>query len=202
MMFLLVSCQLPLFAFIFLEAKLKVFLSSAELQRRDHHIRQCALLDANQSPWQKLYHSRNEQSIITFTGLDYAAKYWFQVAPNRPPFQDFTNTPITHRENRVGGSAGEAPMVVPTQSQQHPVQSLTQSQLLSVILEWVGCLSDLIMKHMKALKKEELQKLGNCEFYKSYNSWDKMMQDQRNKAVSYFRSLSEDLQGMSFLSVC
>jgi hypothetical protein len=38
-MFLLFSCQLPLLAFIFLEAKLKDFLSSAELQRRDHHIR-------------------------------------------------------------------------------------------------------------------------------------------------------------------
>jgi len=73
MMFLLFSCQLPLLAFIFLEAKLKDFLSSAELQRRDHHIRWCALPDANQSPWQKLYHSRNEQSFITFTGFDYAS---------------------------------------------------------------------------------------------------------------------------------
>jgi hypothetical protein len=67
------SCQLPLLTFIFSEAKLKDFLTSAELQRRDRHIRQCALLDANQSPWQKLYHSRNELSLITFTGFDYAS---------------------------------------------------------------------------------------------------------------------------------
>ena len=56
----------------FSEAKLKDFLSSAELQRRGRRIRRCALLDANHSPWQKLYHSRNEQSLITFTGFDYA----------------------------------------------------------------------------------------------------------------------------------
>ncbi len=73
MLFLLASCQLPLLAFIFSEAKLKDFLSSAELQRRDRRIRRCALLDANQSPWQKLYHSRNEQSLITFTGFNYAS---------------------------------------------------------------------------------------------------------------------------------
>jgi hypothetical protein len=71
MMFLLVSCQLPLLALIFSEAKLKDFLSTAEKQRRDRRIRQCALLDANQSPWQKLYHSRNDRSFITFTGFDY-----------------------------------------------------------------------------------------------------------------------------------
>ena len=72
MMFLLVSCQLPLLALIFSDAKLKHFLSSAELQKRDRQIRRCALLYANQSPWQKLYHSRNEQSFITFTGFDCA----------------------------------------------------------------------------------------------------------------------------------
>jgi hypothetical protein len=76
MLFLFVTCQLPLLALIFSEAKLKHFLSSAELQKRDHQIRQCALLYANQSPWQKLYHSRNEQSFITFTGFDYATFYY------------------------------------------------------------------------------------------------------------------------------
>jgi len=56
-----------------LEAKLKDFNSSAQLQRRELGIRQCALLDANQSPWQKLYHARNEQSFITFKGFNYAS---------------------------------------------------------------------------------------------------------------------------------
>ena len=70
--FLVVTCQLFLLALIFSEAKLKHFLSSAELQKRDRQIRRCAPLYADQSPWQKLYHSRNEQSFITFTGFDYA----------------------------------------------------------------------------------------------------------------------------------
>jgi hypothetical protein len=66
----------------FLEAKLKHFLSSSELQRRDCRIWRCAHLIADQSPFQKLHHSRNEQSFITFTGLDYATfeylltKFW------------------------------------------------------------------------------------------------------------------------------
>jgi len=50
MMLLLMSCQLPLLALIFSEAKLKDFLSLAELRRRDRRIRRCALVDANQSP--------------------------------------------------------------------------------------------------------------------------------------------------------
>jgi hypothetical protein len=70
MLLLLLSCQLPLLALIFSEAKLIHFLSLAELRRRDRRIRRCALVDANQSPWQKLYHSRNDQSYITFTGVD------------------------------------------------------------------------------------------------------------------------------------
>jgi hypothetical protein len=70
------TCQLPLLALIFSEAKLKHFLSSAELQKRDRRICRCALLYADQSPWQKLYHSRNEQSFITFTGFDCATFYY------------------------------------------------------------------------------------------------------------------------------
>jgi len=52
MLLLLLSCQLPLLALIFSEAKLKHFLSLAELQRRDRRTQRCALVDANQSPWQ------------------------------------------------------------------------------------------------------------------------------------------------------
>jgi len=88
-MFLLVSCQLPLLAFIFSEAKLEDFLSSAELQRRDRYIRRCALLDANQSPWQKLYHSRNEQSFITFTGFNYAS-FDYLLSKFQPLYQRYS----------------------------------------------------------------------------------------------------------------
>jgi hypothetical protein len=86
MMFLLMSCQVPLLALIFSEAKLKHFLSSAELRRRDRRIRRCALVDANQSPWQKLYHSRNDQSYITFTGVDYAT-FKYLLSKSRPLYQ-------------------------------------------------------------------------------------------------------------------
>jgi hypothetical protein len=71
-LFLLLSCQLPLLAAIFSEAKMKHFLSSTELQRRDRCIPRCALVNTDQSLFHRLYHSRNDQSFITFTGVDYA----------------------------------------------------------------------------------------------------------------------------------
>jgi hypothetical protein len=89
MMFLLMSCQLPLLALIFSEAKLKHFLSSAELWRKDRQIRWCALVDANQSPWQKLYHSRNDQSFITFTRVDYAT-FEYLLSKFRPLYQRYS----------------------------------------------------------------------------------------------------------------
>jgi hypothetical protein len=64
------------------------------------------------------------------------------------------------------------------------------------IPEWDGCHPDFIMKRMKAILRHDLVSWGKREFYKSYSSWEKMMMDQRNKALSYFRSLPEEVQGM------
>jgi hypothetical protein len=63
------------------------------------------------------------------------------------------------------------------------------------IPEWDGCNPNFILKRLKAIPKIELQSIGKREFFKSYYSWEKMSLDQRNKTLSYFRSLPEDWQG-------
>ena len=68
---LLISSQFPLLASIVSLAKLKQFLPLSEIRRRDRRIPRCALLHPDSSPFRRLYLSRNEQSLITFTGLDY-----------------------------------------------------------------------------------------------------------------------------------
>jgi hypothetical protein len=68
---LLLSSQFPLLASIVSLAKLKQLLPLSEIRRRDHRIPRCALLHPDSSPFRRLYLSRNEQSLITFTGLDY-----------------------------------------------------------------------------------------------------------------------------------
>ena len=100
MLLLLLSCQLPLLALIFSEAKLKHFLSLAELRRRDHRIQRCALVDANQSPWQKLYHSRNDQSCITFTGVD-CGTFEYLLSKFRPMYQRYSPYSINGKIVRV-----------------------------------------------------------------------------------------------------
>jgi len=100
MMFFLVSCQLPLLSFIFSEAKLKHFLTSAELRRRDRRIRRCALVDSNQSPFQKLYHSKNDQSFITFTGLDYAT-FEYLLSKFQPLYQRYSPYSVNGKIVRV-----------------------------------------------------------------------------------------------------
>ncbi len=89
MMFLLVSCQLPVLGFIFSEAKLKHFLSSAELRRQDRRIGRCALVDSNQSPFQNMYLFLNYQSFITFTGLDYAT-FEYLLSKFQPLYQRYS----------------------------------------------------------------------------------------------------------------
>ena len=46
------------------------------------------------------------------------------------------------------------------------------------IPEWDGCNPNFILKRLKAIPKIELQSIGRREFYKSYNSWEKMSLDQ------------------------
>jgi len=79
-----------------------------------------------------------------------------------------------------------------------PLSDITNTPLSTnevfLIPEWDGCSPTAIIRCLKAIDKEELKSLGLREFYKSYSSWEKLTSDQRNKTVSYFRSLSEDLQ--------
>ncbi len=74
--------------------------------------------------------------------------------------------------------------------------NITNLQPSTPIPEWDGCKPDAVMKRLKSITKEELTSIGRREFYKLYSSWEKMMLDQRNKTVSYFRSLPEELQGL------
>jgi len=104
-MFLLASCQLPLLGFIFSEVKLKHFLSSTELQKRDRRIRRCALVHAHESPFLKLYHSKNDQSFITFTGLDYAT-FDYLLSKFRPLYQRYSPYSLTGKIVAVRNQAG------------------------------------------------------------------------------------------------
>ena len=68
--FLLLSCQHPSIAAVLLQPKLKHFLSLEELRKRDCRIPHCALVDAPHSSFLRLPHSQNDQSFVTFTGLN------------------------------------------------------------------------------------------------------------------------------------
>jgi len=59
-LFLFLSCQHPSILALLLEAKLKHFLSLEELRKRDQLIPRCALVNAHQSSFLRLYHSRND----------------------------------------------------------------------------------------------------------------------------------------------
>jgi hypothetical protein len=73
LLLLLLSQQLPLTAAVLSNAKLKHFLNFIELRRRDCRIPRCALVHASESPFQRLYCSKNDQSFITFAWLDYSS---------------------------------------------------------------------------------------------------------------------------------
>jgi hypothetical protein len=75
-----------------------------------------------------------------------------------------------------------------------PLPTLQPSFTLSP--ESKGVNPDALMKCFKSLKSEVLQPLGLREFYKSYSTWEKMSIDQRNKALSWFRRLPEQWQGV------
>jgi hypothetical protein len=68
---LLFSLQFPLIATLLCKARLRQFLPLSEKYRRDHRIPRCALLHPDACPFRKLYLSGNDQSLITFTGLDH-----------------------------------------------------------------------------------------------------------------------------------
>jgi len=110
LLLLLLSQQLPLTAAVLSNTKLKHFLSYIELKRRDRRIPRCALVDASCSPFQRLYHSRNDQSFITFTGLDYTS-FEYLLSKFRPLYYRYSpysvNGKIVVLKN--GGAQGGRP---------------------------------------------------------------------------------------------
>lgn len=62
--------------------------------------------------------------------------------------------------------------------------------------EWDNIPPDMVIRSMKALKPEILQGAGLRDYFKSYPSWEKMKPEQRNKSLSWFRSLPDHLQGL------
>jgi len=100
------SACIPLNTAIVAQMKLRDFFSFVELQRRYRRIPRCALVDTQQSSFQRLYYSRNDQAfIITFTGLDISA-FQYLLAQFEPLY--FRYSPysmngkiVTMRENVV-----------------------------------------------------------------------------------------------------
>ncbi len=85
----------------------------------------------------------------------------------------------------------------PPSTARTPLATITNnSNAQSIILEWDGSNPDAIVKRLKAFDKDQLKNLGIREFYKSYGSWDKMTIEQKNKVVSYFCALLEEIQGL------
>jgi len=75
------------------------------------------------------------------------------------------------------------------------VTNIPNRQVTCDVPEWDGCNTDFILKLLKSIPREELEAIGKRDFYKSYSSWARMTVDKRNKMLSYFRSLPEELQG-------
>jgi len=87
---------------------------------------------------------------------------------------------------------GETPEdIVPTHVENSQV---TQTQY-SGPPEWEDINPDIIVKTCKAVSPETLKSIGVRDFYKSYPSWDKMTQDQKNKSLAWFCGLPSDAQG-------
>jgi hypothetical protein len=64
---------------------------------------------------------------------------------------------------------------------------------------WEDIPPDFIIKHYKLVPSEIIKSFGCRGFYKSYTSWDKMSQDQKNKSLAWLQSTPDDLQGMFYL---
>jgi hypothetical protein len=62
--------------------------------------------------------------------------------------------------------------------------------------EWESISPNIIIKWLKAISPDTISSLKMRKFYKSYPTWDKMTQDQKNKALAWYCSLPEALQGM------
>jgi hypothetical protein len=68
---LLFGHQFLVVASVLYDADYRIFLSEVQLKRCSRRIARCALANMDYSSFRALYNSRNDQSFITFTGLDY-----------------------------------------------------------------------------------------------------------------------------------
>ena len=73
-----------------------------------------------------------------------------------------------------------------------PSQQCTQSTSPP---EWEDIPPDVVIKRLKAIPPDVTSSLRIRDFYKSYPSWEKMTQEQKNKAVAWYRTLPHDIQG-------
>jgi hypothetical protein len=75
----------------------------------------------------------------------------------------------------------------PPSNTRTPLANMTNNpNTQTIIPEWDRFNPDSVVKHLKALDKDQLKELGIREFYKPYGSWDKMTIEHRNKVVSSF----------------
>jgi hypothetical protein len=72
-LFLMMSGRTPLLACFMSETRLRDFMSSLEKRLGYRRIPRCVLVDTRQSSFHGLYLSRNDQDLITFTGLDFSS---------------------------------------------------------------------------------------------------------------------------------
>jgi hypothetical protein len=66
--------------------------------------------------------------------------------------------------------------------------------------EWEDITPDLIIKHCKQVPSETIKSIALRDFNKSYSSWHKLTQEQKNKCLAWFHTIPDDLQG--WYSLC
>jgi hypothetical protein len=64
--------------------------------------------------------------------------------------------------------------------------------------DWGDASPQVVLAKLKQIKPEVYERFGLRAFDKSYNSWEKMTGEQRNKAVAWYRKLSPEIQGRVF----
>ncbi len=66
----------------------------------------------------------------------------------------------------------------------------------SATADWDDASPNFVLAKLKQIKPEVYKRFGLRSFYKSYNSWEKMTGEQRNKVVAWYRKLSPEIQGI------
>jgi hypothetical protein len=67
--------------------------------------------------------------------------------------------------------------------------------------DWGGVSPDHVIARLKLMKADVCEQHGLRPFFKSYNNWDQMTMEQRNKTLPWFRKLPDHLKGI-FCFIC